>query len=73
MWKEEARKNLKIFIKAGLPYTIAGVLIIFAGMFIVQKVFAESEYLTTLLFVWIGLFWLVYQPLFRKRIRKMSQ
>lgn len=72
MWKKEASRNLSVFFKAGLPYTLLGMAIIFAGIYALKRIFAGSEYLTAILFVWLALFWMVYQPLFRKRIRKVA-
>ena len=73
MWKKEARKNLTIFIKTGLPYTVAGVVIIFAGIYGLKHFFGESEYLTAMLFLWMALFWFIYQPLFRRKVKRYAQ
>jgi drug/metabolite transporter (DMT)-like permease len=72
MWKKEALTNLGLFIKTGLPYTIAGVAIIFAGIYCLKYFFEDSEYLTALLFLWMALFWSIYQPLFRKKIKSYA-
>jgi len=73
MWKQEVSNNLKLFIRVGLPYTVIGMIIIFAGIFGIRKIFADSQYQTIYLFLWIALFWFIYQPLFRKKIRKTSK
>ena len=73
MWKKEARKNLTIFIKTGLPYTAAGVVIIFAGIYGLKYFLGDSEYLTALLFLWMALFWFIYQPLFRRKVKRYAQ
>jgi cobalamin biosynthesis protein CobD/CbiB len=73
MWKKEAKKNLLLFMKAGLPYTVVGVVIVFGGIYAIQKIFRESEYLTAYLFLWLAIFWIVYQPMFKKRIQKVAQ
>ncbi len=73
MWNQESKRNLTVFLKAGLPYTVAGVLIVFGGLYALKEVLAGSEYLTVILFLWLAVFWLIYQPLFRKRIRKVAE
>lgn len=67
--KPEAKNNMAVFLKAGLPYTIGGVLIIFFGIYLLKYFFSDSEYLTTIVFIWLALFWLIYQPLFRSKIK----
>ncbi len=58
-------------MKAGLPFTVAGIIIVFLGLFYLKKIFADSEYLVAILFIWLALFWFIYQPLFKKRIQKV--
>jgi uncharacterized membrane protein YfcA len=70
MWKKEAKTNLTLFMKAGLPYTLGGMIIVFLGLFLLKHMFAENEYLTYILFAWLAVFWLVYQPLFKNKIAK---
>jgi uncharacterized membrane protein YfcA len=70
MWKKEVKSNLVIFMKAGLPYTAAGMAVVFLGIYLLKHWLSDSEYLTVLIFLWLGLFWTVYQPLFRSRILK---
>lgn len=72
MGKDAFKENMRILLKAGLPYTIFGMAIVFAGIYALQRLFAGSDYLTVILFLWLALFWFVYQPLFRNRIRKVS-
>lgn len=72
MWKKEAKRNLLIFIKAGLPFTIAGMIIVFAGIYFLKKFFHDNEYLTGIIFLWLAVFWFIYQPLFRKRIQRVQ-
>ena len=72
MWKTDAKRNLRLFFRAGLPFTIIGMAIIFTGIYALKKVFAGSDYLTGMLFLWLALFWFIYQPLFRKRIQKVA-
>ena len=69
MWKTEAKQNLSVLLKAGIPYTVAGMVVVFLGLYLLKQTFAESEYLTAILFVWLAAFWFVYQPLFRKKIQ----
>ncbi|NIA19540.1 MAG: hypothetical protein GWP07_03780 [Xanthomonadaceae bacterium] len=69
----EDKNNLAVFLKAGLPYTIAGVLIIFLGIYVLKYVFADNEHLTAIIFIWLALFWFIYQPLFRKKIRAIKE
>lgn len=66
---KEDRNNLAVFLKAGLPYTLAGALIIFLGIYALKYIFAGNEHLTAIIFIWLALFWFIYQPLFRKKIR----
>ena len=72
MAKDAFKKNMRILLKAGLPYTILGMVVVFAGLYGLQRLFAGSGYLTAILFLWLALFWFIYQPLFRNRIRKVS-
>lgn len=72
MWKTEARHNLIVFMKAGLPYTLAGMAVVFGGLYSLKRVFAGNEYLMAILFAWLALFWAVYQPLFKRRILKVK-
>ncbi|MFH1152369.1 MAG: hypothetical protein V1793_01015 [Pseudomonadota bacterium] len=72
MWKQEAKNNLIVFMKAGLPYTVAGMVIVFSGLYALKKIFFGNEYLVAILFVWLAVFWGIYQPLFRHRIHKVK-
>jgi uncharacterized membrane protein len=72
MWKTDAKRNIRLFIKAGLPYTLAGIVVIFSGVYALKRIFAGADYLTAVLFIWLALFWLIYQPMFRKRINKVT-
>jgi len=67
--RQDAKNNLTIFLKVGIPYTIGGALIIFLGICLLKHLFTDSEYLTTIIFVWLALFWIIYQPLFRNKIK----
>jgi hypothetical protein len=73
MEKNEAKKRFTVFLKAGLPFTIAGMAVVFGGLWAIKTIFKGSEYLTVLLFVWLGLFWFIYQPMFRRRIEKVKK
>ncbi|WP_022666198.1 hypothetical protein [Desulfospira joergensenii] len=70
MWKKEVKTNLALFLKAGLPFTLAGMAIVFSGIYIIKQVFAGNEYLTVILFAWLAVFWIIYQPLFKSRIAR---
>lgn len=70
--KKETRRNFKVFLWAGLPYTILGMLIVFGGIYLLKRIFADNEHLVVIIFLWLALFWFIYQPLFRKRIRKVA-
>ncbi len=72
MAKGAFKNNMRILLKAGLPYTILGMVVVFAGLYGLQRLFAGNDYLTAILFLWLALFWFVYQPLFRNRVRKIS-
>lgn len=69
----EGKQRFMVFVKAGLPYTLIGMGVVFGGLAGLKYFFADSEYLTAILFLWLALFWFIYQPLFRKRIRKVKQ
>ena len=66
------KNNFSVFLKAGLPYTVIGMIVVFGGLYLIKGIFSDSEYLTVILFGWLALFWFVYQPLFRKRIKKLK-
>lgn len=72
MARDAFRRNMRTLLKAGLPYTILGMIIVFAGLYAIRRIFDGSEYLTAILFLWLALFWFIYQPLFRNRIRKVT-
>jgi hypothetical protein len=72
MWKNEAKTNLTLFIKAGLPFTIGGMAVVFGGLYGLKQYFAGSDYLTPILFGWLALFWFIYQPLFKNRILRVK-
>jgi len=64
----DGKKRLMVFIKAGLPYTIVGMIVVFCGLAGLRYFFGDSDYIAAILFVWLALFWFIYQPLFRKRM-----
>lgn len=68
MWKKDAKANLTLFLKAGLPYTLGGMAIVFLGLYGLKRVFADNPYLTYILFAWLAVFWMVYQPLFKNKM-----
>jgi uncharacterized membrane protein YfcA len=70
---KEDKNNLMVFLKVGLPYTIAGALVIFLGIYVLKHLFAENEHLTLFIFIWLAFFWLCYQPLFRKKIKSTKK
>lgn len=72
MWKNEVKQNLKVFIKAGLPFTIVGMAIVFAGIYLIKNYFSDNEYLTLILFGWLAVFWIIYQPLFKNKITQLK-
>jgi len=71
-WKREVKDNLLVFMKAGLPFTVGGGIIVFLGLYFLKEWFADSEYLVAILFIWLALFWFIYQPLFKKRIQRVK-
>ena len=71
--KPEAKNKMAVFLKVGLPYTIGGALVIFLGIYLLKHLFPESEYLTVMIFIWLALFWLIYQPLFRRKIMAVKK
>jgi uncharacterized membrane protein YfcA len=68
--KKKFDKLTGVVFKVGIPYTIAGMAVVFAGIYALKHFFAQNEYLTIILFMWLAVFWFVYQPLFRRRIEK---
>ncbi|MEA2108215.1 MAG: hypothetical protein U9P07_02185 [Pseudomonadota bacterium] len=66
--KQNVRKKLIVLLKVGVPYTIGGVLIIYLGIYLLKRLFPDSDYLTAMIFIWLAFFWFIYQPLFRKKI-----
>jgi hypothetical protein len=73
MAASEGKQRFMVFIKAGLPYTLVGMGVVFGGLAGLKHFFNDSEYLTAILFLWLALFWFIYQPLFRKRIFKVKK
>lgn len=71
MLNKEDRANLFIFTRAGLPFTLIGMIIVFIGIYFLKSLFADNEYLVAILFVWLALFWSIYQPLFKRRIAQV--
>jgi di/tricarboxylate transporter len=65
-------QRFMVFLKAGLPFTLIGMGVVFGGLAGLRFFFSDSEYLTAILFLWLALFWFIYQPLFRKRILKVK-
>jgi di/tricarboxylate transporter len=65
-------QRFMVFLKAGLPYTLIGMGVVFGGLAGLRFFFDDSEYLTAILFLWLALFWFIYQPLFRKRILRVK-
>ncbi|NOX33025.1 MAG: hypothetical protein GXP56_04715 [Deltaproteobacteria bacterium] len=72
MWKKEVKTNLGLFLKAGLPFTLWGMGIVFLGIWILKQIFAKNEYLMAILFAWLAIFWVIYQPLFKNKIVKIK-
>lgn len=68
MRKKQISNRLMVFLKAGLPYTIAGMIIVFLGIYAIKYLFPESEYQSWMQLAWLALFWFIYQPLFKRRI-----
>ncbi|MFZ3048115.1 MAG: hypothetical protein WA151_19535 [Desulfatirhabdiaceae bacterium] len=69
----DGKQRFMVFIKAGLPYTLVGMAVVLGGILGLRHLFGDSEYLTVILFLWLALFWFIYQPLFRRRILKVKQ
>ena len=72
MLNNEAKNNLTILMKAGLPFTLLGMVVVFLGLFLIKHFFSGNDYLVAFLFVWLAIFWAVYQPLFRRRIARVK-
>lgn len=69
---QDVKENLTLLLKAGLPFTIAGMAIVFSGLYLLRRFFAGNEYLTAILFGWLAVFWIIYQPLFKNRIARIK-
>ncbi len=69
MWKQELKQRLKL-LKVCIPYTIAGMIIVLGGIYLLKHFFSDSKYLFAILFLWLALFWFIYQPMFRKQMQK---
>ena len=72
MLNKEAKTNLALLVKAGIPFTLMGMIIVFAGLYALKKIFAGNEYLVAILFIWLAIFWMIYQPLFKNRMIKIK-
>ena len=72
MTVNDRKQRFTVFIKAGLPYTLVGMGVVFGGLAGLRHFFGDSEYLTAILFLWLALSWFIYQPLFYKRILKVK-
>lgn len=70
---KEDKNNLAVFLKVGLPYTVMGALVIFLGIYALKRIFADNKHLTAIIFVWLALFWFIYQPIFRKKIKSTKK
>jgi hypothetical protein len=68
----DGKQRFMVFIKAGLPFTIVGMGVVFGGLAGLKHFFGDSEYLTPVLFLWLALFWFIYQPLFRRQILRVK-
>jgi hypothetical protein len=66
-------RSLMPLLRTGIPYTLAGMLIVFAGIFALKLLFSGSDHLTIVIFLWLGLFWGIYQPLFKKRVQRAKE
>lgn len=73
MQTNDKKQRLMVFLKAGLPYTIVGIVVIFIGIWGIKSVFEDAKHLNLILFGWIAVFWFVYQPLFRRRIQQVKR
>lgn len=71
-WKQNSKRNLLLLIKAGIPLTILGMLVVFIGIYIVKHFLAGTQYFSIALIVWLALFWFIYQPIFIRKIRKVD-
>lgn len=72
MSKKESAKRFQVFVKAGLPFTILGMAVVFAGIYLIRAFLGDRSYSGALMFVWLAVFWFVYQPLFRRRILSVA-
>ncbi len=71
--KQNIRRNFIVLLKAGLPYTLAGIVAVFGGIWVIRRLFEGHPWQNGLLLLWLALFWFVYQPLFHRRIRQVKK
>lgn len=64
--------KLIVFWKAGLPYMIAGLAIVFGGIWLIKHFLSGHPSQNLLFIFWLGLFWLIYQPMLYRRIRSVK-
>jgi hypothetical protein len=47
--------------------------VVFLGLYLLKRFFSGNEYLTYILFAWLAVFWLVYQPLFKGKMVSIKE
>lgn len=67
------KQNFRSKLKVAIPYTLVGMTVVFAGIFLLKHFFGENDYLTVFMILWFALFWFIYQPLFRRKIRGVDK
>lgn len=70
---KQDKQSLSSILKVGIPYTLVGMAVVFAGIYLVRYLFAESRYYMVFIFLWLAVFWFIYQPLFRKALREVAK
>jgi hypothetical protein len=73
MSKKIAKQKFKLLLKVCIPYTLGGMAVVLGGIYLLKYLFGDSEYLIVFLFLWLALFWFIYQPMFRRQMQKALQ
>lgn len=73
MLSKETKSNIRLLLKVGIPFTLLGMAIVFAGLYGVKYYFSDNKYFSVILFFWLAAFWFIYQPLFRKRMISLKK
>lgn len=71
--EKQDKRNFLGKLKVGIPYTLVGMAVVFGGIYLLKHLFGESDHLLIFMILWVALFWFIYQPLFRRKIRGVDK